>query len=47
MKKGLHPKKIKLYIRSYKGSVFLFKKHHKNYDFLLNLRKLLSDKSKQ
>ena len=44
MKKGFHPKKIKLYVRDYKGSVFLFNNHFKNYDFLLNLRNLIKDK---
>jgi hypothetical protein len=45
MKKGFHPKKIKIYVRNNKGSVFIFKNHHQNYDYLLNLRKLLKGKN--
>lgn len=46
MKKGLHPKKVKIYIRSNKGSVFIFFNHFQNHDFLINLKNIKSDKLK-
>lgn len=47
MKKGLHPKRIQLYVRDYKGSVIIFQNHFKNYDFLLNLKNLIKDKKEK